>query len=117
MRIADVVGLLEADVKTSHSQLQGSVTGGYASDLLSDVMAHAAEGSLWVTLVAHQNVVAVAALVGIPAVVLVGGVNPDEMTLAKAGRENIVVMTTPLSAFDVCGRLYHAGLSAGVKRV
>ncbi|MGE5652960.1 MAG: DRTGG domain-containing protein [Bacillota bacterium] len=117
MKIFEVVQLLEADVRSSSDELQRFVIGGYASDLLSDVMAHAVEGCLWVTLVAHQNVTAVAALVGIPAIVIVGGAEPDEATLAKAGQEKIVVMTTHLSAYEVCGRLYQAGLPAEVKRV
>ncbi|MCX6555994.1 MAG: hypothetical protein NTW95_00945, partial [Candidatus Aminicenantes bacterium] len=38
------------------------VTGGYVSDLLSDVIANAEEGSLWITVQRHLNIIAVAQL-------------------------------------------------------
>lgn len=117
MKISDAVELLQAYVHTSQAQVERALIGGYASDMLSDVMANAVEGSIWVTLVIHQNIIAVAALVGIPAIVIVGGATPDVATLTKAEQEKIVIITTKLSAFEVCGRLFQAGLSPEVKRV
>jgi len=47
---------------SAFSRLSGECSGGYVSDLLSDVMANAKAGDLWVTLQTHQNIVAVASL-------------------------------------------------------
>ena len=57
--VADSLGL---QVAAGASKLDNVVRGGYASDLLSCVMAGAHKGDAWVTLQAHMNVVAVATL-------------------------------------------------------
>jgi hypothetical protein len=86
------------------------IAGGYVSDLLSDVMANAQEGDLWVTLQKHVNVVAVAHLKGLAGIVLVNGRQPDSETAARAAEERVPMVSTPLGAFDVAGVLYQLGL-------
>jgi hypothetical protein len=86
------------------------VTGGYASDLLSDVLAHAAEGSVWVTLHIHHNIVAVASHKDLAGIILVQGRQPDEEAVAKAEAEQIPLLVTSLPAFELIGRLYKAGI-------
>jgi hypothetical protein len=86
------------------------VRGGYASDLLSDVMAHAQDGDAWVTLQRHVNTVAVAQLKNLAAIVIVNGRQPESDMAARAVEHHVAVVTTPLAAFDVAGRLYGAGL-------
>jgi len=58
MNLNDLVKEFGLDVKTGSGQLDREVTGGYVSDLLSDVLAHGEEGNVWVTLHIHQNIVA-----------------------------------------------------------
>lgn len=86
------------------------VTGGYASDLMSDVLGHAKKGDIWVTNQKHLNVVAVASLLGLAAVIMAGGIDPDENALEKAHEENVPLFTTGFSAFEVIGRLYAMGI-------
>jgi serine kinase of HPr protein (carbohydrate metabolism regulator) len=86
------------------------VTGGYSSDLMSDVLGKAKKGNIWVTNQKHLNVVAVASLLGLSAVIMAGGVDPDENALEKAQEENVPLFTTSLSAFEVIGRLYSMGV-------
>ena len=86
------------------------VAGGYVSDLLSDVMAHARSGAIWVTIQTHQNVVAVASLLSLAGVVVAGGYRPDAGTLAKAAEEGVPVYAAADSSFAVAGRLYGLGL-------
>lgn len=83
------------------------VSGAYCSDLLSDVMAHAQPGDLWITVQVHQNVVAVAVMAELAGIVLVGGMRPDPEALEKASRERIPLLTTMLPAFEIAGRLHH----------
>jgi hypothetical protein len=97
-------------VKAGGQNLDREVTGGYASDLLSDVLAHAAEGSLWVTLHIHQNIVAVASHKDLAGIVLVQGRQPDAETIAKAEEEKIPLLVSDLPAFELVGRLYKAGV-------
>lgn len=84
----------------------------YASDLLSDVMAHASPGALWLTLQTHANVAAVAALKEL-SVLLVNGRTPDPDMLQRAREHNVTVLRTSLPAFEVAGRLYALGLRGG----
>jgi predicted transcriptional regulator len=88
-------------------------TAGYTSDLLSCVMHGAQRGGLWVTLQAHLNIVAVAALLDLAAVVITEGAQPDADTLAKANEEGVTLLSTHRSTFYVVGQLWKIGLHEG----
>src|SRR5574337_2202618 len=110
MKLSDIVKEFGLEVKAGSGNLDQEVTGGYVSDLLSDVLAHAEEGALWVTLHIHQNIVAVASHKGLSGIVLVQGRQPEKDTVKKAGEESIPILVTGLSAFELVGRLYKAGI-------
>jgi len=86
------------------------VTGGYASDLLSDVIGNSREGDIWITLQVHVNVVAVASMKELSGIILVNGREPDEDTVEKSETEGIPIMVSGLPAFELVGRLYALGL-------
>ena len=71
MKLAHLVDALGLQVRAGQGQLQNEVTGGYASDLLSDVIANSRQGDLWITLQRHVNVVAVASMKDLAGVILV----------------------------------------------
>jgi hypothetical protein len=82
----------------------GPLTAAYTSDLLSDVVAHAPQDSVLITLQGHKNTVACASLAGVKAIVLAGlGQAPDDM-LAAARAEGIAVFASPLRQFDLSWR-------------
>ncbi len=110
MKLSDLIEKLSLEVKTPETDLSREVTGGYVSDMLSDVLANAEAGYVWVTFQSHVNVVAVASLKGISGIILVRNRLPAEDTLKKAAAENIPVMATSLPAFELVGRLYALGL-------
>ncbi|MCS7241684.1 DRTGG domain-containing protein [Candidatus Caldatribacterium sp.] len=115
VRIRDLVQPLEAVVLVP-GDMEREVQGGYCGDLLSDCMANAAEGSVWVTVQSHPNVIAVAVLVGIPCVVVVNDYDVDEQTLVRARNEGITVLRTPLSAFEAVSRLSSLGVPGKKRR-
>ena len=86
------------------------IAGGYASDLLSDVLAHAPRHGVLVTAQVHMNVIAVAAHVELASVIFSLGREPEESVRRKAIEEEIPLFATGQSAFDVAGRLYALGL-------
>lgn len=110
MKLSDLVKEFGLEVKAGSGRLEQEVTGGYVSDLLSDVLAHADDGVLWVTLHIHQNIVAVASHKGLCGIILVQGRQPEKDTIAKAEQEEIPIMVTDLPAFELVGRLYKAGI-------
>ena len=76
------------------------VSGAFTSDLLSDVMAHAAENSVLITIQAHQNAIAVATLVGIRAILACSS-RPIPSDMQEAARaKSIGLYRTPLNQFD-----------------
>lgn len=87
-----------------------SPSSGYASDLLSCVMAGAKHHGIWVTLQSHINIVAVAALLELSAVIITENANPDEATIRKANDEGITLLATSSPTFSVVGQLWDWGL-------
>jgi len=110
MKLRDIAVSLSLECKTPGADLDREVTGGYVSDLLSDVIGNAGEGQVWITLQVHINIVAVASLKGLSGIILVNNRTPDEDTIRKASAENIPVLTSSLPAFELAGRLYALGL-------
>jgi hypothetical protein len=86
------------------------VTEGYTSDLLSCVMAGAPHGGIWVTLQAHTNIIAVAALLDLNAVIITEDAQPEPATIERANDEGITLLATPMKSFEVVGRLWELGL-------
>jgi predicted transcriptional regulator len=101
---------LSLKVHTAVGKLRTEVTGGYAADLLSCVMAKAQAGNVWVTLQGHPNIVAVASLLDLAGVIITEGVAPDPATLEKAEEQGIPILTTPLTTFTVVGKLSALGV-------
>lgn len=90
------------------------VTGGYCSDLLSDVLKNSKAGYLWVTNQKHQNCVAIASLLDLSGIIIAGGIEPDADTLEKAVAEQVPLYTTDQSAFDIVGVLYEMGIRGSI---
>jgi hypothetical protein len=95
---------------TGGNQIDVEVTGGYASDLLSCVMAGAKAGNIWVTLQAHPNIVAVALLIELSAVVVTEGIAPDPETILKAQETGIPLLTTAQDTFSTVVALAKLGI-------
>ena len=110
MKIAELVKSLNLDILGGKELLNGEVTGGYVSDLLSDVIAHAKKGDIWVTLQIHLNIIPVASMKELSGIIIVNGRMPYVETLQKAEEEKIPVLGTKLNAFETVGKLYQLGI-------
>ena len=110
MNLKEIINGLGLEIKTTGLDLNREVTGGYVSDLLSDVIGNSKEGYIWLTIQVHLNIVAVASLKGLSGIILANNRRPDDETIKKAALENIPIMTSPDPAFDLVGRLYALGL-------
>ena len=104
--LSTLVRLLRLQVRSGADRLDRPVRGGYVGDLLSDVMGNSREGDLWITRQVHPNIVAVASLKDLAAIVLDNGSEPAPETLTKAAAEGIPVLLAEESAFAVAGKVY-----------
>ncbi|MEW6410972.1 MAG: DRTGG domain-containing protein [Candidatus Zixiibacteriota bacterium] len=86
------------------------VDGVFVSDMLSDVMAGAKSGNLWVTVQTHKSIVPAANLVDVSAIVITSGKKVPQETIDLANQHNIAILSTDLSSFELIGKLYGLGL-------
>lgn len=110
MKVSAVIETLGLKPMTPTVAADMEITGGYASDLLSNAMGQAAPGMVWVTMQGHQNIAAVASLIGLAAVIVAGDAPIEEDTLKKAAQNDVVILATALPAYDVVGKLYELGI-------
>ncbi len=110
MLLREIADRIPVKVLSGAENLQRDVRFAYMSDILSDVMAKAKKESLWITNMTHMNVIAICFFKTLAAVILPENLQPDEEALAKALEKKIVVLSTPLSAFDIAGQLYELGI-------
>jgi len=104
---ADVAAAEDAAVAES---LDAEVTCGYACDLLSWVMAHGQPGMAWITVQTHVNVIAVAALMEMACVILPEGVELEEAAVKKAREENLPVLMSAKTAYELSGIMVKMGV-------
>ncbi len=106
MTVSDIVKALDLKVFSGNEWLNQEIVGGYTSDLLSDVMGNADAGMVWITLQTHINVMAIASLKELAAIILVKGLEPEANTLQQSNNEGIPILGTNLQAFEITGKLY-----------
>ncbi len=111
MKLKRLVKKFDLVVKAGADRLDNEITGGYASDLLSDVLANSKEGNIWITLQIHQNILAIASLKELSGIILINGRRPEEETVKKAEEEKIPLLVSNLTAFELIGRLYALGIT------
>lgn len=99
---------LGAEILTRRAKAE--ISGCYISDLLSDVLAHARPGVLWVTIQTHRNVVSVASMKDIGAVLITCGRKPEPAIVAEADEAGLVLLSTPLTTFEASARIWEAGV-------
>lgn len=114
MNLKALIGKLDLEVKTVNVDLDRTVTGGYVGDLLSDVMANAEGGNIWVTQQIHQNIVAVAVLKELSGIIIVNKRVPEQEVIEKAEVEKMPMLLTNMSAFEVTGRLFSLGIKGKI---
>ena len=112
MIVREIVQALDLKVVAGSAALSRAITGGYCADMLSCVMARAKAGNIWATLQAHPNVIAVAALLELSAVVVTEGAEIPGEVIAKAEAEGIVLLSTPHTTFWLAGELVRLGVKA-----
>jgi hypothetical protein len=113
MQLSEIIQKLDLKVLTEAKDFsEVPVTSGYCSDLLSCVMTGAQPEGVWITLMAHGNIVAVAALLDLSAIIITEDAQPDADTIIKANEKGVTLLSTPVPNFTAIGHLWELGLRA-----
>lgn len=106
MKVCDMMQQLDMKLFSGASGIEKEITGGYSSDLLSDVMGNAEEGQVWITLQTHKNIMAVASLKEVAAIILVKNLQPEEDVREISNETGIPILGTAMDAFTAAGKIY-----------
>ena len=112
MKLKDIKEKLNLNllIDSSLIDLNKEINYGYASDLLSDVLANAKKDSIWITLQIHPNIIGVASLKELAGIIIINNRKPEAETISKASNEKIPLFTTELPCFELIGKLYQFGI-------
>lgn len=111
MTLEHIINTLNLKVLTEQKDFSKIIpVHGYVSDMLSCVMTGAQHQSIWVTLQAHNNIVAVACLLDLAAIIITENAQPDENTIRKSNEEGVILLSTPENSFYIVGKLWELGL-------
>lgn len=109
MNVREIIEKLGARV-ASPGDGERSLSRATVGDLLSFVMGNCPEEAAWITIQTHVNVAAVAVLKDIPLIIIASG-RPSSPELAERCREeNIALVESGSSSFDLSGKLFELGL-------
>lgn len=106
MKLNDVIEKLCLREFNRPSNQQQEIGECHVSDVMSDALKSLSEGSLWVTIQAHRNTVAIASLRGAAAVIFSNGIVPQQDIADCATAANITLLGTEASTFEIAGKLY-----------
>lgn len=112
MKVSELCSMIDGKLLTDERTAENEIKSCYACDLLSRVMAMGDEGCAWITVQTHMNVVAVASLHDMSCIICPEGIDPEKASVCKASDEGIALVSTPLTAYHVCGILYRHGILA-----
>lgn len=107
MLLEQIVHELNLEILSGDIGAPQQIQDAYVSDLLSDVLANAKPDQIWLTVQTHENVLALAIMKNMAAIVLVNGVEPDEALILKNAKECFPVLGTRLASFECAGKLYN----------
>ena len=110
MKVSEMMELIGANNLNPEANLDTEITCGYSCDLLSWVLAHGKAGMAWCTVQTHVNVIAVSVLMEMACVILVEGVEPEPASLKKAIDEEMPILATNKTAYEVCVLMGQAGV-------
>lgn len=106
MKVTDLINLDNVTLINKPKNINREVVNAYTSDLLSDVMGNADEDMAWITMQTHKNVIAIASLKELACIIITNGNKPSEEMIEAADNENIPVLSTTLSSFQISGMLF-----------
>ncbi len=110
MLVRDIIEKLDLSIVAGENALDNEITTVYVGDLLSWVMANAKQGSIWIPIQSHVNIVAVASLLNLSCIIVAEGAHVDEEAIEKANNENIPIFSTDKDTYNLIKELIKIGI-------
>jgi len=110
MNLKEIIELVDGKHLNPEVDLNIKIRGGCGADLMSDVLACSQPKAVLLTGLTNPQVVRTAQIAEIRAIIFVRGKQPQAETIDIATQENMPLVTSPFGMFELCGRLYRAGL-------
>lgn len=104
MTVKELVDLFDLEI-VAGPNLDKEIDGVYIGDLLSNVMARAEKDNLWLTVQGHQNVVAVALLVELSAIILVEDFEYEENAVQRASQKGVNLLKAKKKSYSLACKL------------
>jgi predicted transcriptional regulator len=117
LKLREVKEILNADVIVGENELDMEVKTAFGADLMSDVLAFAKGGSLLLTGLTNTQVIRIANVMDIAAIILVRGKKPQAEAISLAKEFQIPILTTKYILFETAGRLYTKGIVGCLEQV
>ena len=110
MKMTDIARLLDCEVLCCEDQLGGHVYSACGSDMMSDVLAFVKDQGVLLTGLLNSQVIRTANMMDMVCIVIVRNKVPTEEMIELASDTGLVLMRSPLRAYEASGVLYYAGL-------
>jgi hypothetical protein len=110
MDVSELIKLINGKLLNPDANLTREVKGGCGADLMSDVLASIQPEAVLLTGLCNPQVIRTAQMADVAAIILVRGKVPPQETINLAKEEKIALISSPFGMFELCGRLFAAGL-------
>lgn len=110
MKISSIIEKLGLKIFNGENVTNTEINGCYIGDLLSLAMSKVQEGNVWITIQTNINIVAVSSLTEAGCVIIADGFEPEENTLEKAKLQDVVLLGSELSAYEIAKVLAEMGI-------
>jgi predicted transcriptional regulator len=113
LTLEEISKVIECKVITGEKKLNQDFTQVLAADLMSDVLAYTDPGAILLTGLRNVQSVITSHVAEVRAIVYVRGKMPDDEAIKLAEQKGIPLLSSRLSLFEACGRLFERGLKSG----
>lgn len=101
MNVSNLIEKLNLEV-VNEGDLTKEINGCYCSDLLSHCMSNISEGNLWITVQVNINIIAIAVLTELSAIIVSQDMSIDKTVIDKAKEENVTLLRSKLPSYELC---------------
>ncbi len=110
MKVSELAKTLGCEIVCGKSGAEKELSGCYIGDLLSLAMSRVQKDNVWITIQSNINIAAVASLTEAGCIIICDGFGPDENTAKKAEAEEITILTSEKSAYELAVLVAECGI-------